>query len=436
MDRLNDFSNMNPKVITAASKKYGTPLYLYDENLLIEKCKMAVEMPNAYGIEVRYAMKANSNKSLLNIINKQNLLIDASSLSEVKRAEIAGIQMKQIMLKTQEVPEKRERKELERMMLNGLKYNVCSLRQLYLIGGFAKKYDIDLSIRIHPGIGSGESVSRNTGDEYSCFGIHLLDLEEALQYADKKGIKFTQVHTHIGSGGDPEMWRQNIDLELGFVEKYFPHAKIVSFGGGLKEARMPYEKAADINALGQYAKKKFEEFYAKTKRKLIMEIEPGTFITANSGYVVTQVLDKKQTGTEGFNFIIVDGGMNVNARPLFYGSQHPFYVISKDGRLLSSEFNEEESNGSAFETVIVGTCCESGDSQCLDSQANIIPRKMKEPAIGDFVVIGGTGAYCSSMTPFNYNSHMQIPEVLLKQNGQIELIRKRQTLKQMISNEI
>lgn len=197
---------------------------------------------------------------------------------------------------------------------------------------------------------------------------------------------------------------------------------------------MPHEKAADINVLGQYAKRQIESFYHKTGRKLLMEIEPGTFIAANMGYVITTVRDKKKTGDRGLCFAIVDGGMDVNARPLLYGSQHPFYVISKDGRLLSSEF--EPSDSSLNDMMIVGTCCESGDSLCLDSHANSAPRRIAEPEIGDVVVIGGAGAYCSAMTPFNYNSHTQAPEVLLTRDGQLKLIRKRQTLDQLLMNEI
>ncbi len=436
MNRLNSFSSINPAVILAAKEKYGTPCYFYDEKLLTEKCQQALSMPNAYGIRVRYAMKANSSRTVLQIIAQQGLFIDASSLNEAKRAEMAGINPEQIMLTTQEVPEDSDRHALEQLMRLGMKYNVCSLRQLQLIGDFARKNKPELSIRVHPGIGSGESSSRNTGDDYSCFGIHLSDLDKALGYASDNGIMFTQVHVHIGSGGDPELWRQNIDLELGYIEKYFPHAQTVSFGGGLKEARMPHEKAADINALGLYAKRQIESFYEKTGRKLLMEIEPGTFIAANMGYVVTTVRDKKKTGDSGLCFAIVDGGMDVNARPLLYGSQHPFYVISKDGRLLSSEFSPETSSSTERDMMVVGTCCESGDSLCLDSHANSAPRKIAEPEIGDVIVIGGAGAYCSAMTPFNYNSHTQIPEVLLMRDGQLKLIRKRQTLEQIVMNEL
>jgi len=288
-------------------------------------------------------------------------------------------------------------------------------------------------MRVHPGIGSGENVTRNTGDKYSCFGVHRSDLEKAIDYAAQKGIRFTEVHVHIGSGGDPEIWRSNIDLEIGIVEDHFPDCETISFGGGLKEARMPGDTYADIEDLGNYAKNKIHAFYERTGRKLKMEIEPGTFIVANAGYALTKVMDKKRTGDDGFNFIVTDGGMEINARPLTYGSEHPFYIISEKGELKSSEFHLSAVD---YEAIIVGRCCESGDSQCLDSGQNIVERRMAEPTIGDLVVIGGAGAYCAAMTPFNYNSHTQAPEVLAKEDGTLKLIRKAQTLEQIVENEL
>lgn len=435
MSFLNSFGNVTSEIILKAVTEFGTPIYLYDEELIIEKCKSLLSMPNAFGLRVRYAMKANSNKTLLQLIAGQGINIDASSLNEVRRAIASGIEPARIILTSQEVPEDEDRYDLEQLILKGLRYNVCSLRQLYLIGDFAKKNQIELSIRLHPGIGSGESATRNTGDNYSCFGIHLTDLDEALQYAARMGLTFSQVHVHIGSGGDPEMWRQNIDLELGLIEQYFPDANVVSFGGGLKESRMPDEIAADIQSLGKYAADQIDSFYHRTNRKLIMEVEPGTYLMANSGYVITKVLDKKQTGPEGLRFVIVNGGMDVITRPLLYGSRHPFYIVSKEGQLLSSEYKAEPGD-SLREMIIVGPCCESGDSLCLDDQHNNIPRRIAEPEIGDIVVIGGAGAYCSSMSPFNYNSHTQIPEVLFTVDGELKLIRRRQTLEQMMENEI
>ena len=433
-EHLNSFSSIDSNVIKRAAERFGTPFYLYDEKTIVDKCRYLLTMPNAYGLTVRYAMKANSTKALLKIIGNQNIKIDASSMNEVRRANIAGINYKDIILTTQEVPLNQEMQDLKDMIRQGLKYNVCSLQQLYNIGDYAKNNGVTLAIRIHPGIGSGESATRNTGDKYSCFGIHLTDINQALVYAKSKGLVFDHVHVHIGSGGNPDIWQSNIDLELDIIEKYFPDAQTVSFGGGLREARMPSEYPADIHELGCYANRKIEQFYQRTSRRLRMEIEPGNYIIANAGFVITSVIDKKKTGDDGLNFLVLDGGIELNTRPLLYASPHPFYVISKEGCLLSSEFSEN--NNKNFRGVLVGRCCESGDSQCLNAEGVNTPRDIAEPEIGDYIAIGGTGAYCSTMSPINYNSHVQVSEILFSVDHKLKEIRTKQTLEQLISNEV
>jgi len=418
--------------VARAAQLYGTPVYLYDEGLILKRCEDCLNMPNAFGLTVRYAMKANSNRSILKLICSAGLQLDASSLNEVMRAHLAGIPYSSIMLTTQEVYSPPEMAKLEELLMQGLKYNVCSLRQLRFIADFATGNGLTPGIRVHPGIGTGESAARNTGDDYACFGVHRHDLEEAISCANKKGLKFGHVHEHIGSGGDPEVWRQNIDHELSIVEEYFPDARTVSFGGGLREARMPDERAADIKLLGSYAKARIEDFQKRTGRKLRVEIEPGTYIVANSGYAVTRVIDMKSTTRS--HFIIIDGGMEINSRPLLYGSRHPFYVISEDGtRVKSSEFSLKDDS---YRTVVAGKCCESGDCQTLAPEGHSMERAMAEPAVGDLLVVGGAGAYCSSMAPFNYNSHTQAPEALFTPGGELQLIRKRQTLEQILENEM
>ena len=429
---LNDFSTFTVGAAALAADMFGTPVYVYDESHILKRCRECVDMPNAYGLIVRYAMKANSNRALLKLIGSAGLHFDASSLNEVLRANLAGIPFENIMLTTQEVYDGETLSTLETLILQGLKYNICSLRQLTLIGDFMSANDITPGIRIHPGVGAGESATRNTGDDYSCFGVHLNDTAQVSAYAKEKGLVFRHIHEHIGSGGDPEIWQQNIDLELSIIEEHFPDADTVSFGGGLKEARMPDDQPADVKTLGDYAASKIEEFCKKTGRKLKMEIEPGTFIVANSGYAVTRVLDKKITSRS--NFIITDGGMEINSRPLLYGSKHPVYVASGDGTYLkSSEFTRR---ATGFEAVVAGKCCESGDCQTLDMEGHAVARQMADADAGDLVIIGGVGAYCSSMAPFNYNSHTQAPEVLFTSDGKLELIRKKQTLEQMLENEV
>jgi diaminopimelate decarboxylase len=435
LNPITSFSGITPEIIADAAKRFATPFYLYDEKIITSKCDQFLSLPNAFGLKVDFAMKANSSKAILQLITSKGLGLDTSSLNEVRRAYLAGIPYNRMTLTTQEIPLGTHRQDLQEMMKAGLKYNVCSLRQLELIADFASEHHFPLSMRVHPGVGSGETVTRNTGDKYSCFGVHLSDVEHAMQFARSKGLIFEQVHVHAGSGGDPVAWKEIVSREVSFLEKYFSDAKIINFGGGFKAARMPDEKEADIQEMGLYAKNMITEFYQRTGRKLVMIVEPGTFIMANAGFLVTTVLDKKQTGVDGFNFLIVDGGMEANARPLFYGSRHPFYVVSQDGVLLSAEQNLSHLDKEKDQRVIVGKCCESGDSQCLDVLGNITPRLMAEPGVGDYVVIGGTGAYCSSMTPHNYNSYSQAAEVLLRLNGKMQLIRKKQTVEQMTQNE-
>ena len=430
MTALNPFSGVTAGQIVQAARTFGTPLYLYDQALIEERCRAFLSMPHAFGLTVRYAMKANPDRSLLRLIHAQGIGIDASSLNEALRAELAGIPAREIMLTSQEVPAGESREALEGLLLRGMHYIVCSLRQVELVAPFAQKHGLDLSIRIHPGEGTGESASRNTGDKYCCFGVHLNDLPQALALAARFGLRFTQVHTHIGSGGDPAVWRRNVPRQLEIVERHFPDAVSVSFGGGMREARMPQEESEDLQSLGSYAKACMEDFQRRTGRALRMEVEPGTALVANAGYLILTIIDRKDT--EGLHFLIADGGMDVNSRPALYGSRHPFYMVSQDGALLSSEFGETP----AHRAILVGTCCESGDSQCLDETGHVEERPMGDAQIGDYAVVGGAGAYCAGMSLFNYNSHQQAPEVLLAADGALRLIRRQQALAQLMENEV
>jgi diaminopimelate decarboxylase len=425
---------LDPQAVVALARQFGTPLYAYDERTIRTKCRTILGMPNAYGLAAGFAMKANSGRAILQIVASEGLGIDASSLNEARRAVHAGIAANRIMLTSQDVPLGEDRAELERLIADGMMYNVCSLRQLQLVADFGKRCGRPLSMRVNPGVGTGETVTRNTGDKYSSFGIHLANLGQLLTFARERGVVINQVHTHIGSGGDPEVWRENIDRVLDIAERYFPDASAVNLGGGFKEARMPDETKADIEDLGRSAKARFEALAARSGRKLRMVVEPGTYIVANSGHVVAQVVDKKSSGPDGFDFLVLDAGMETCTRPLLYGSRHPFYVVSRQGQLLSSEFSASITEHD--ERVVVGRCCESGDCQTLDDHGKVVPRRIANPDIGDYVVIGGAGAYCSSMSLVGYNSYCQAAEVVVRESGAFQLTRARQRLEQLTENEL
>jgi diaminopimelate decarboxylase len=433
---LTPFSAITSEHVLLAAEQFDTPLYLYDESLIEKRCKSLMAMPNAFGLEVCYAMKANPSRALLQIISRLGLGVDASSVNEAERARHAGIPYDQMMLTTQDVPVGADRTTLEQMLREGMTYNICSQRQLEQVLPFLGNCAAKVAIRVSPGVGAGESITRNTGDKYSSFGIHLTQLDGIKQLLASVNVKVQHVHAHIGSGGEPRVWRANIDRMLQIVEQHFPEAQVVNLGGGFKEARMPDETAADIQDLGSYVRQRFAEFQAKTGRALKAAIEPGTFVVANAGFLVTRVLDIKTSGPDGFEFIILNAGMESSTRPLLYGSRHPFYVVSASGQLLSSEFDATASKGPARPCVVVGRCCESGDSQTLDDQGHVVPRKLAVPKPGDFLVVGGVGAYCSAMSLVNYNSYQQPPEILLRPSGNMALIRRRQTFEQMVINEM
>jgi diaminopimelate decarboxylase len=433
---LTPFSAITTEHVLHAAEQFDAPLYLYDETLIEQRCRSLMAMPNAFGLEVRYAMKANPSRALLQIISRLGLGVDASSVNEAERAHQAGIPYEQMMLTTQDVPLGNERVTLERMLRNGMRYNLCSQRQLELLLPYLRHDTAKVAIRVSPGVGAGESVTRNTGDKYSSFGIHLAQLDGIKQLLASVNLKVQHVHAHIGSGGEPGVWRENIDRMLQIVEQYFPEAQVVNLGGGFKEARMPDETAADIQDLGSYVRQRFAEFHAKTGRALKAAIEPGTYVVANAGFLVTKVLDIKSSGPDGFEFIILNAGMESSTRPLLYGSRHPFYVVSETGQLLSSEFAVADNTWPARPCVVVGRCCESGDSQTLDDQGHVMPRRIAVPKPGDFVVVGGLGAYCSAMSLVNYNSYQQLPEILVRPSGDMVLIRRRQTFEQMLMNEL
>jgi diaminopimelate decarboxylase len=422
--------------VLAAARQFGTPLYLYDESLIRARCRSLQQMPNAFGLEVRYAMKANSNRALLQVIHSEGVGIDASSPAEAERAHRAGVPYDRIMLTSQDIPLGDARRQLEQMLSAGMAYNICSQRQLELLMPFLREHPVKLAIRVNPGLGTGESITRNTGDKYSSFGVHLVQLPSIKQALASANIKLKHVHAHIGSGGEPTIWQANIDRMLEIVEEHFPDAEVVNLGGGFKEARMPDETAADAQALGSYAEQQFKQFHARTGRALKVAIEPGTYTLANAGFLISSVLDLKTSGPDGFDFIILNAGMETLTRPLLYGSRHPFYVISATGALLSSEFAPAVASAPTRPCVVVGRCCETGDSQTLDEHGHPQPRRLAVPAAGDFLVIGGAGAYCSAMSLVNYNSYVQAPEVLLRADGSMKLIRRRQTLEQMLVNEL
>ena len=412
---------LKPEEAKALRDEFGTPAYVYDLARLEEQATKALAFPNAFGLTVRYAMKASPNAAILKVFRKKGLNIDASSGYEVHRAVKAGFDYADISLSTQEFPD-----FFPELVEKGLKVNACSLSQLEAFGKAFPGGDIGL--RFNPGLGSGGTGKTNVGGPSSSFGIWHELLPEAKALCEKYDLNVVRIHTHIGSGSDPAVWTKTSGMSLDLCRS-FPTVRTLNLGGGYKVGRMAYEQSTDLQVVGSPVKELFEAYAEETGVELRLEIEPGTFLLANSCAIVTTVQDKVTTGTdEGYTFLKLDAGMTEVLRPSLYAAQHPLVAVAADGT----------SPATTEKYVVVGHCCESGDllTPGPDDAESIAEREMGAVERGDMLVVEGAGAYCAGMSSKNYNSFPEAPEVMRGRDGKMHLIRKRQTLEQITTNEV
>lgn len=400
------------------AETHGTPLYVYDEVLLRRNAESVLAFPNAYGLTARYAMKASPNAAILKLFAGMGFHIDASSGHEVHRAMAAGVEASKISLSAQELPA-----DLGELLAAGIEMNACSLAQLERFGQLNPGGRIGL--RFNPGSGSGGNNRTNVGGPSSSFGIWhewVSQVKETLQRYD---LTATRIHTHIGSGSDPEVWLKVATMNFDLVRQ-FPDVATLNLGGGYKVGRMPDEKTTDLQIVGQPVRAKFEQFAAETGRQIHLEVEPGTFLVANAGAVLAKVQDVVSTGAGGYDFIKLDTGMTELLRPSIYGAQHPISIL------------QECPSENTRDYVVVGHCCESGDilTPAPGDPELLATRNLPEAKIGDFCVIDGAGAYASGMTPKHYNSYPEAAEVMLESSGAPRLIRRRQKLEDIWANEL
>jgi len=415
MDKLNF---MTQEQATEVKKRFGSPAFVYDEKKLRSSANAVLNFPNAFGLTARYAMKASSNAAILNIFAEVGLKIDASSGHEIERALRAGIPAEDISLSTQQLPE-----NFADYYNQGVSINACSIDQLNRFGAALPGGKIGL--RFNPGVGSGGTQKTNVGGPSSSFGIWHEKIDEVKQLVEQHGLNVFRIHTHIGSGSDPAVWQKTAALSLDLVRQ-FPTVTSLNLGGGYKVGRAAGEVSTDLQVVGAPVKEAFENLAEETGRKIHLEIEPGTWLVANACSLVTTVQDMTDTGVDGHRFLKLDAGMTELLRPSLYAAQHPFVLLPQTPTDIQETY------------VIVGHCCESGDllTPCPDDAEALNPKELPQASIGDLCVIEGVGAYCSSMTAKNYNSFPEAPEVMLRENGSIDLIRRRQTMEQILQNEV
>lgn len=401
--------------VAELAKKFGTPVYVYDLNSIERR----IEDLRQFDV-IRYAQKACGNIAILDRMRQRDVVVDAVSCGEIHRALAAGYSATgdQIVYTADifDAP------ALDLVVQHNLHVNCGSPDMISQLG--ERRPGSEITLRINPGFGHGHSQKTNTGGDQSKHGIWHTQVIDCLRRADQYGMSVTGLHMHIGSGTDLEHLgevcgaMERVAMEVGRT------VKTLSAGGGLP---VPYRESETYVDLDKY----FELWDASRNRlsesfghPIKLEIEPGRYLTAESGYLVAEVRSVKKVGDN--LFVLLNAGFNDLARPIMYGARHPISVCSSDGGSVDDR--------DLVQAVVGGPLCESGDIFTQREGGYVDNRELPMCRVGDFVILENAGAYGFVMAS-NYNSRTRAAEVLIE-DGQAKLIRKRERFEDLYSDEI
>lgn len=365
-------------------KKFGTPLYVYESETIKNNYLKLIKNINYSKLHIHFACKANTNISVLKLLQELGSKIETVSKGEIVAAFKAGFNAEDIIYTSTSV----SYDEMDFVIKNKIKVNLDSLSQIELYGKLNPNSKI--GIRINQGIGAGHHDHVITGGVMSKFGIPLEHLTQARKLAAKYKLKITSLHQHIGSN----VLDKNILLKacdkLFETALNFPNLESLDFGGGFGVPYLPKEKDLDLQKFGKEITKKINLFCKKYGKELNIMFEPGRFLVAESGVLLTRVTEIKNNPKR--TFVGVDTGFNHLIRPTMYGSYHEI-------------LNASRIKGGIIKADIVGNICESGDVFGRD-------RKISKPKIGDVLAVLNAGAYGYVMAS-HYNSRALPKEILL-----------------------
>ena len=398
------------------AREHGTPTYVYNAEQIVRR----IEELRQFDV-IRYAQKACSNIAIVSLMRQQGVLVDSVSAGEIHRALAAGYQPQGDPPPIVYTADIFDRKSLDMVVEHGIHANLGSPDMIDQLGARAPGREITL--RINPGFGHGHSQKTNTGGDQSKHGIWHEQIGECLSRAAQHDLRVAGLHMHIGSGTDFEHLSQvcaameTVALQVG------SSITSISAGGGLP---IPYRAAEQPIDIDQYF-----SLWDGTRNKLqdefghavSLEIEPGRYLVAESGFLLTEIRAIKQMGEN--TFYLVDAGFNDLARPILYGAYHPISLTPQ---------NRSEAVAEAREVVIGGPLCESGDIFTQEEGGFVCKRELPAAQVGDLLVIECAGAYGSVMAS-NYNSKPLAAEVLLR-DGKASVIRRRQSFDDLLRNEV
>lgn len=391
--------------------KYGSPLYVYSEEIIRKRCREMKELLAYRNFRVNYSAKANTNLEILKIIREEGLYVDAMSPGELFIEEKAGFTPDEIFYVSNNLsPE-----EMEFVIEKGILLSVDSLSQLELYGQLNPGGKV--AIRFNIGIGVGHHEKVNTGGKNTKFAIQAEYIPQVKELLAKYNLTLVGINQHIGSLFlDAESYLASA-RKLFQLAREFPGLDFIDLGGGFGIPYHPSEKRLDLKQLGQELEKALQEFLAEYDNpELILMVEPGRYIVAEGGILLGKAYSIKEN--YGVKYIGTDIGFNVLMRPILYDSYHEIQVLKNPARDAGGDSDRKE------RVTIVGNICESGDILAENRELPLIEE-------GDILAVMDVGAYGFIMSS-NYNCRLRPAEVLITTDGTDRLIRKRESYEDLL----
>ena len=400
-------------------KKYGSPLYVYDYEILRDRCNKIKNfsddlhhgLPNDIKVSMHYSTKANSNPAILKVVAQSGLNVDCMSPFELEIDLKSGFSPDKMLYVCNNI----SGEEMKFVHDNGILICLDSISQVETWGKIFPGTDI--IVRINPGTqGVGHSEKVITSGKATKFGISEENLPQLFEVVKKYNLHIVGTHQHLGSlflNDKIDDYIAGVRAGINIVKKYFKDIKIVDLGGGFGVPYSPDESPLDLSLVASKLLPVLKDFVLEYPSVKEFKFEPGRYIPCESGSLIgTVTAIKHENGTW---WICTDIGMNQLVRPSMYGSHHEIKLV----------YQNDNVNRKTITANFCGNVCESGDILGKN-------RVVKLSEVGDLVVVANAGAYGYSMAS-NYTGRPRPAEIMII-NGEDKIIRNRETMSSLMEN--
>ncbi len=395
------------EMIEKITQTYPTPFHIYDERGIRANARALKEAFSWNpGYKEYFAVKATPNPFLIDILRDYGCGCDCSSLTELQLSKAMGVKGEDIMFSSNDTPAE----EFAYAAKIGAIINLDDITHIDFLEKTIGYIPKTLSCRFNPGgyFEIANNIMDNPGD--AKYGFTTEQMFEGFRILKEKGVENFGIHAFLASNtvtNDyyPTLARQLFELAVRLQNETGAKIKFINLSGGIGIPYLPDQAPNDIYQIGEAVHKVYDEVLTKAGMgDVAIYTELGRFMLAPYGHLVTKVLHKKITHKK---YIGTDACAVNLMRPAMYGAYHHITVLGKEDRPCDHVYD------------VTGSLCENNDKFAVD-------RQLPKIEVGDYLVIHDTGAHGHSMG-YNYNGKLRSAELLLKEDGSVELIRRAET---------